>query len=205
MMAFSSSLSHIERVRGCYEIGVNGDNYRFQSRIVVNASGLGSDEVLKLIGLDPVAKGYKLFLVKGNYFAYHRPSPVSRLIYPLPHQDLKGLGVHATLDLGGRLRFGPDVENVETIDYDVCVDRKQSFHESAAKMIDGLDPEAFEPDMAGVRPKLAASGFRDFVIQHESDAGFPNLINLVGIESPGLTSALAIADEVKKMVKQLEA
>ena len=202
---FKACLSHLELAGNGYTVGVNGEDYRFKSRVIINASGLGSDAVLKMVGLDPHESGYKLVLVKGNYFAYHRPSPVSRLIYPLPHHDLKGLGVHATLDFGGRLRFGPDVEFVDSLDYDVSVHRKQDFFESAAKMIQGLEPEAFEPDMAGIRPKLAASGFRDFVIEHESGSGFPNFINLVGIESPGLTSALAIAKEVKKLVKQIEA
>jgi len=205
IMVFKAFLSHLETCNEGYSVGVNDDSYRFRSRIVINASGLGSDAVLSLLGLNIDELGYKLVFVKGNYFAYHGQSPVSRLIYPLPHHDLKGLGVHATLDFGGRLRFGPDTEFIESVNYDVNIQKKPEFIESASKMIRGLDPHAFEPDMAGVRPKLAASGFRDFVIKCERDKGFPNFINLVGIESPGLTSVLAIAKEVKKIVNQIEA
>ena len=121
------------------------------------------------------------------------------------HKELEGLGVHATLDLGNRLRFGPDIEYVESVDYKVDVNKRDIFYESASRIIPGLDREAFIPDMAGVRPKLQGPGeqTKDFIIKDESKNGLSGLINLIGIESPGLTASPAIAGMVADMVSRL--
>jgi L-2-hydroxyglutarate oxidase LhgO len=167
---------------------------------VINCAGLSSDRVAQLAGIDIEDVGYRLHYCKGTYFSYMKASPVKRLIYPLPEEDLVGLGVHATLNLAGYLKFGPDVEYVEEIDYKVDNKKQEEFFQSASKIIKGIERACLNPDMAGIRPKLKARGFSDFVIRHESKNGLDGFINLIGIESPGLTASLAIARRVKDMV-----
>ena len=123
-------------------------------------------------------------------------SPFNRLIYPLP--DAASLGVHVTLDLAGRARFGPDVQWIDTIDYDVDARRAQLFYAAIRRYYPDLRDGALEPGYSGIRPKLQPPGGppEDFLIQGPETHGIPGLVNLFGIESPGLTSSLAIADEV---------
>ncbi len=202
VFAFNSDVEGIEHRSSHHVVAVRQDACRIAAPVVVNAAGLAADRVAALAGLDIDRKGYRLRLCKGTYFSYAKPSPVSMLVYPLPHRDLRGLGIHATLDLGGRLRFGPDAEFVEALDYRTDPSKGQTFYEGAASIIEGLDPRAFVPEMAGIRPKLAARGAgpRDFVIADEAGEGSPGFINLIGIESPGLTAAPAIAEYVSGMV-----
>ena len=143
-----------------------------------------------------------LVLAKGNYFSCTGPKAFSRLIYPAPVDG--GLGVHATLDLSGRLRFGPDVEWVARLDYDVSPLRAASFYDAIRRYWPGLPNDALAPDYAGIRPKLTGRGqpAADFVIDGPRDHGLPGLIHLFGIESPGITASLSIAEEV---ADQLEA
>lgn len=122
------------------------------------------------------------------------------LVYPLPDKDLTGLGIHATLDLGGRLRFGPDTEYVDAIDYKVDAGKRNIFYESAEKYIKVLDKKALNPDMAGIRPKIKGDSIKDFVIKHEIDREMAGFINLTGIEFPGLTASLPIAKYVKNVI-----
>lgn len=139
-------------------------------------------------------------LRQGNYFSLSGKTPFSRLIYPLPEEG--GLGVHLTLDLGGQARFGPDVEwldveNERAIDYAVDARRADGFYAAIRRYWPDLPDAALQPSYAGVRPKLARGGpEQDFIISTPTQHGFPGLINLFGIESPGLTSSLAIAREV---------
>ena len=153
-----------------------------------------------MAGIDIDKAGYMLSHCNGSYFSYSRKSPVKMLVYPVPHKDLSGLGIHATLDLGGRLRFGPDTEYVDAIDYKVDAGKRDIFYESAKNYIEGLDKESLNPDMAGIRPKIKGDGIKDFVIKHEIDRGMEGFINLTGIESPGLTASLSIAKHVKNVV-----
>ncbi len=203
MFAFSSEVNLLDKEGEWFVIGVQQENYRFKSRVVVNCAGLSSDKISALAGIDILRKNYKIKYCKGSYFYYDKPSPVKMLIYPVPHDELAGLGVHATLDLGGRLRFGPDVEYIDCIDYQVDVKKKDDFFKGAIKIIPGLNENAFLPDMAGIRPKLYGPGekARDFVISNESDQGMDGLINLIGIESPGLTASPAIARKVVEMIE----
>ena len=128
---------------------------------------------------------------------------MSRLIYPTPEQA--GLGIHVTLGLDGWVRLGPNARYVETIDYGVDETQKEAFYNSAKKFLPMIELGDLAPEFAGIRPKLQAPGeaFRDFVIAHEEQAGFTGLINLIGIESPGLTASPAIAQYVGRMVKEL--
>ncbi len=205
LFAFGSEVDRIEKDRAAFTVGVRQEQYQFSSRVVINCAGLASDRVAAMAGLDIDKLEYRLRYCKGSYFSYAGPSPVRMLVYPLPHETLAGLGVHATIDLGGRLRFGPDVEYVDVISYSVDPAKRDLFFEGAGRIIPGLDKEAFHPEMAGVRPKLQGPGepVRDFVIADETRNGLPGLINLIGIESPGLTAAPAIARMVGDMAKTM--
>lgn len=175
-----------------------GAGERIDCEAVVNAAGLASDRVARLAGLDVEARGYRLKLCKGDYFslAPGRPLRLARLVYPLPVEA--GLGIHATLDLGGRIRFGPDTEYVSEARYDVDAAKAADFAQAIRRYLPALEADWLQPDSAGVRPRLAGpgEGFRDFVVAEESAAGRPGLVSCIGIESPGLTAAPAIAERV---------
>ncbi len=179
-----------------------GERTVIAARAVVNAAGLGSDRVATLAGIDVDAAGYRLWPCKGDYFSIAPGAGriAERLIYPVPHGA--GLGVHLTVDLGGRYRLGPDAEYVEAVSYAVDPGKARAFAEAARRYLPELDMAQLAPEGAGVRPKLAGPGvdFRDFVIAEESARGMPGLVNLVGIESPGLTAAGAIAARVADMI-----
>ena len=200
MFSFNTEVNFIEKQKNGYVIGIKNDSYKFVSSVVINSAGLAADYVAGLAGIDIDKAGYKLSYRKGSYFSYARKSPVKMLVYPVPHKDLSGLGIHATLDLGGHLRFGPDTEYVDAIDYKVDAGKKDIFYESAKNYIEGLNKEALNPDMAGIRSKIKGDGIKDFVIKHEIDRGMAGFINLIGIESPGLTASLSIAKYVKNIV-----
>jgi L-2-hydroxyglutarate oxidase LhgO len=206
MFAFDSELdSIIKRDEGGYVLGISSQDYMFGSQIVINSSGLASDRVAALAGIDIDKNGYRLKLCKGSYFSYAKRSPVNMLVYPVPHENMTGLGVHATLDIGGRLRFGPDIEYIDGLDFKVDASKRDSFFLGASKILSGLDVESFAPDMAGIRPKLQGpgEGVQDFIIREESDKGLPGFIDLIGIESPGLTASLSIAEMVKGIVADI--
>ncbi|KAL2256776.1 hypothetical protein VTK26DRAFT_1146 [Humicola hyalothermophila] len=155
----------------------------------------------------PAERRKEMFYAKGNYFSYGASSPkVGTLVYPAPEPGHGGLGTHLTLDLGGRIKFGPDVEWVDSAD-DLAVNESRLLEtiQEVKKYLPGLDETQLQPDYAGIRPKLSkqgavaqGKGFVDFVIQKEE--GYQGWINLLNIESPGLTSCLAIADMVRKLL-----
>ncbi len=188
-----------------YDLEVNGGDYRVSTRVVVNSAGLQSDRVAALAGIDVDREGYRLKHYKGSYFSASPPPRIRHLVYPVPTPKHEGLGVHATIDLGGRVRFGPDVEYVDGIDYRVDEGKRDAFHESILTYLPFLAKESLSPDMCGIRPKLQGPGedVRDFVISEESRLGLPGWVNLVGIESPGLTACLAIAKHVSNLVQQV--
>ncbi len=152
LFAFNSEVNRLDKENDGFVVGVQQDDYQFRSKAVINCAGLSSDYIAKLTGIDIQKSGYELKYCKGSYFSYAKPSPVKMLIYPVPHEELVGLGVHATLDLGGRLRFGPDTEYIDVIDYKVDVNKRDFFYEGASKIINGLEKEAFTPDISGIRP-----------------------------------------------------
>lgn len=166
------------------------------ARSVINCAGLQAQQVAAgLIGL-PAASIPPLFYAKGNYFSFSGRANFSHLVYPIPQAG--GLGVHLTLDLAGRPRFGPDVQWVSSLDYGVDAGQQCAFEEQIRRYWPGVDAGSLQPDYAGIRPKLAPQGApaSDFQIDDHSRHGIPGLVNLFGIESPGLTAALAIADHV---------
>jgi L-2-hydroxyglutarate oxidase LhgO len=174
------------------------------SEAVVNAAGLESDTVAALAGIDVEAARYRLHWWKGSYFAVAGPKArlLSRLVYPVPTQV--SLGVHAVLGLDGRVRFGPDAEHLpgRRADYSVDEAKRPAFAEAVRRLVPAVEEEDLSADIAGIRAKLQGpgEGFRDFVVAEEGDRGRPGLVDLVGIDSPGLTSALAIAERVEALL-----
>ncbi|WP_394755701.1 NAD(P)/FAD-dependent oxidoreductase [Rhodoferax sp.] len=163
---------------------------------VINCAGLQAQQVAaSLVGL-PAASIPPLFYAKGNYFSFSGQAHFSRLIYPMP--QAAGLGIHLTLDLAGRPRFGPDVQWVSDLDYTVDASRLAAFQNQIRHYWPGVDAGTLQPDYAGIRPKLVPQGApaADFQIDGPTRHGVAGLVNLYGIESPGLTAALAIADHV---------
>jgi L-2-hydroxyglutarate oxidase LhgO len=166
------------------------------ARLLVNAAGLGAQAIARNLQGYPADRIPPLYYAKGNYFSLSRPSPFSRLIYPMP--EAAGLGVHLTLDLAGQARFGPDVEWIDHPSYDVDVRRGEAFYAAIRTYWPGLRDGALQPAYAGIRPKIQAPGTPalDFRIDGPEVHGLPGQVHLYGIESPGLTASLAIADEV---------
>jgi len=184
------------------ELEIGGiESARLFAQRVVNSAGLFAQRVAESIEGFPRAKLPPARYCKGNYFSLSGRSPFSRLIYPAP--EAAGLGVHLTLDLGGRARFGPDVEWTERIDYDVDPRRAERFYGAIRRYWPGLKDGALAPAYSGIRPKLHEphEPARDFLIQGPRDHGIPGLVNLFGIESPGLTASLAIGDTVRDLLE----
>jgi len=206
VMAYHTRVTGIEPLNSGYRIHLDeqGQASSFITRQVVNSAGLGAEAVARMAGIETESAGYRLYFCKGEYFALHPAVArrVGRLIYPLPPGKAEGLGVHVTLDLHGRIRLGPNARYVEEFDYSVDPLQHDSFYESAVRMLPFLKPENLHPDMAGIRPKLQPEGGepRDFEIREESERGLPGFVNLIGIESPGLTSCLAIARHVASLL-----
>jgi L-2-hydroxyglutarate oxidase LhgO len=178
------------------EAGGAGGPTRLGAHVLVNAAGLGAQAVAGAIRGLPAALVPRRYLAKGSYFSVSGPAPFKRLIYPVPGSA--SLGLHYSVDLGGRPKFGPDLEWIDEIDYRVEGARAELFYDAIRRYYPALPEGALLPDYAGVRPKLQAPGEEpaDFLIQGPAEHGIPGLVNLFGIESPGLTAALAIADEV---------
>ncbi len=202
-LACLTPVLHVEPSKDGFEIQVGGASpFHFQTRVLINAAGLSAQEIARKIVDLPPNTIPALFLCKGNYFATSGKSPFSHLIYPVPEPNVAGLGVHSTLDLAGQVRFGPDVQYIDQVDYDVSLENLPKFYRSIRRYFPQLPDGALHPDYAGIRPKLQAPGAAvvDFVIQDASDHQLPGLIQLYGIESPGFTSSLAIADYVSSLL-----
>jgi L-2-hydroxyglutarate oxidase LhgO len=177
----------------------DGVAYELSARLLVNAAGLDAPALAARIEGFPAASVSQQWLARGCYFMLEGRSPFSRLIYPVPVEG--GLGVHLTLDLGGQARFGPDVEWIDTVDFTVDPAREILFRDEIRRYWPMLPAGALQPAYAGVRPKLSGPGMpaADFLIQGPADHGSGPIVNLFGIESPGLTSSLAIAEHVRRV------
>lgn len=202
MLAFESPVRGGRVTPQGIELDVGGAQpMRLRARIVVNSAGLAAPAVAARIeGLEPTLVPAAHYC-KGSYFSLAGKAPFSRLIYPVP--EAAGLGVHLTLDLGGQARFGPDTEwlaDDAPIDYRVDPRRANGFYAEIRRYWPALPDGALQPAYSGVRPKIQADGepARDFLLQGPAEHGVPGLVNLFGIESPGLTSALAIGDAVHR-------
>jgi L-2-hydroxyglutarate oxidase LhgO len=201
---FGTEVIGIERAGAKYRVQIKDRDgiSALVAHVVVNCAGLNSDRIAQLAGIDIAKAGYKLHYCKGEYFSLDSKyrNLLSRLIYPTPEQA--GHGIHWRQALDGRVLLGPSAYYVEAIDYAVDERHKQYFYNSAKRFLPLVELEDLAPESAGIRPKLQGPGeaFRDFVIVREENAGFPGLINLIGIESPGLTASLAIARYVARIM-----
>jgi L-2-hydroxyglutarate oxidase LhgO len=195
--AFHAPLLHATARADGFELEIGGaEPMSLRCGLLVNAAGLGATTVARNIDGMPLDRIPPAYLAKGNYFSCSVRAPFSRLIYPVPEPG--GLGVHLTLDLAGQARFGPDVEWIDTIDYVVDPARAERFYPAIRRYWPALPNGALMPGYSGIRPKIVppAVAVQDFNIQGPQDHGVGGLVNLFGIESPGLTSSLAIADYV---------
>ncbi|MGC8514664.1 MAG: NAD(P)/FAD-dependent oxidoreductase [Thermoplasmata archaeon] len=172
-----------------------GQPFEFECKTVINCAGLYSDRIAEMVGLDIDKCGYRLNYYKGDYFRVLGPPPVRMLVYPVPHGA--GLGIHLTPDMSGSVRLGPNAYPVSEIDYSPG-SNGNDFLNDAEKYLPGIKERRIEYDSSGIRPKFSGSDkqFKDFIIRHEEDRGFLGFINLIGIESPGLTASPAIAEYV---------
>jgi L-2-hydroxyglutarate oxidase LhgO len=198
--AFYTPLARARASAGRIEIEAGGDAPMIlECNLLINAAGLSAPAVARNIDGMPIELIPPAYLAKGNYFSCSARAPFSHLIYPVPEPG--GLGVHLTLDLAGQARFGPDVEWVERIDYAVDPARAERFYPAIRRYWPTLPDGALMPSYSGIRPKIVppAVAAQDFLIQGPRDHGVEGLINLFGIESPGLTSSLAIADYVGEL------
>ena len=184
--------------------GPDGRTDQLACNWLINCAGLWSDAICEYLGLVNDKLGYKIYWVKGEYFSISaaKSKLLSHLVYPPPLKALKGLGIHVTKSLDGRARLGPSAFYVDDINYDVDPDHGNEFYNAAALYLPFVGRDDVSPDMAGIRPKLQSptDPVKDFVIRHEGDKGFPGFINLVGIESPGLTASIAIGRMVAGFV-----
>jgi L-2-hydroxyglutarate oxidase LhgO len=208
-LVYKTRLERIAKLKaGKYEVHIinpDGDPFSYTTRFLINCAGLEADRMAQSLGIDIEANHYQQYFWKGEYFRVNaRPHTINMLVYPVPLPQNVGLGVHATIDLDGQIKLGPNAKYLPERTYDYTVDTagRQAFYESASKFLPFLHYEDFSPAMAGIRPKLQKPGdaVRDFIINEESDKGFPGVINLLGIESPGLTASIAIAKYVKKLL-----
>jgi L-2-hydroxyglutarate oxidase LhgO len=195
MIAFETPIERMESVAGQWRVHFGGaEPGHLDVDAVVNCAGLGAQALARRIEGYPAEQIPRLVLAKGNYFAYAGRPVFKRLIYPTPVDG--GLGVHVTVDLAGRMRFGPDVEWVEREHYAVDPGRADSFYGRIRTYWPTLPDGSLVPDYSGIRPKLTGPGepAADFVIAAPAQHGMPGLVNLFGIESPGLTCSLSLAE-----------
>ena len=205
IIAYGCDVRGLQRVGTLYHIQLqeaDGEQSVLASPYVVNAAGLEADRICAMVGIDTENAGYRIHLCKGEYFrisARHR-GLLSHLVYPTPSPV--HLGAHAVLGLDGSLRLGPNSFYVDCVDYTVDPRHGDDFFEKARRFLPFLKESDLSPDQSGIRPKLYDLGkpFRDFVIRQETDRGFAGLIDLVGIESPGLTACLTIAEAVESLL-----
>ena len=208
-VVYGSEVIGIESIKGGFKITLlDADKkyFSFSTRVVINSAGLMSDKVSAMAGISD--DNLKIHFCKGEYFRVKPPRNrlIKRLIYPVPHHNLEGIGIHITIDMSGGVKLGPDVNYLESnvYDYKLTASKQDIFFESAKKFLPFLEYDDLAPEMAGIRPKIQKSGdpVRDFYIMEESNRGFPGLINLIGLESPALTASIAIAKYVNGLSLQ---
>lgn len=206
-IAYGSEVKAIRKIADGYEITIldaDKNIYSFTSGMIINSAGLTADKISEMTGIED--EKLKIMFCKGEYFRVNPPKNrlISRLVYPVPHHNMEGIGIHVTIDMGGGVKLGPDVTYLDENIYDYKVDgsKQEAFFKSARKFLPFLEPEDIAPEMAGIRPKIQKPGEpqKDFYINEESKRGYPGFINLIGMESPGLTSSIAIAKYVTDLI-----
>jgi len=206
-IAYSSEVTGIRRINDGYEINLldaDRKNYSFTTKVLINSAGLTADKISGMIGIED--DSLRIMFCKGEYFRINPPKNrmISRLVYPVPHHNMEGIGIHVTIDMGGGVKLGPDVRYLESNEYDyrLTASKQEAFFKSAKKFLPFLEFDDIAPEMAGIRPKIQKPGepLRDYYIKEETDRGYPGFINLIGMESPGLTSSIAIAKYVEGLI-----
>ena len=206
---YNHTVEQIEKIADGYNLSIKSmddDLFNIATSIVINSAGLESDKISASAGIDIRQNHYQLHYCRGHYFrvAPSKSNLVKHLIYPAPAKNWIGLGIHITPDLAGMLKLGPDTmylhENKQ--DYSIPEELKGKFYESVRRFLPQLELQDLTPDQAGIRPKLQGpnDGFRDFIIKNERELGLTNFIDLIGIDSPGLTSCIAIAKYVREII-----
>ncbi|MBV1920379.1 MAG: NAD(P)/FAD-dependent oxidoreductase [Pseudomonadales bacterium] len=199
-----TELERVECSDGDFVVTLNceDEQLKLSSKYVINSAGLYCEQVAKRIEGLPEKFIPTLYWCRGHYFTYTGKSPFQQLIYPVPEENNVGLGIHGTLDLGGQLKFGPDTQYIDVLgyalDYAVSQDLRDTFVQAIKRYFPNIDAKKLQPAYSGIRPKLQAPGAvaEDFCVQGQDVHGVQGLVNLYGIESPGLTSSLAIAQRV---------
>ncbi len=204
-VSYGSEVTGISREGPRYSVEIrqsDGELVVLGAACVINSAGLSADGIAAMAGIDVDRAGYRIHPCKGEYFriSSRYRGAIRHLVYPTPSPV--HLGAHVVVGLDGGLKIGPDSNYVDTIDYTVDAGHQQAFFEKARRFLPFLSFEDLAPDMSGIRPKLYRQGepFRDFTIREESDRGLPGLISLIGMESPGLTACLAVAEEVESLL-----
>lgn len=208
-IAYQSEVIKIEQIKEGYKLSIREDKgiFEFTTHYLINSTGLASDRIARMSST--YEETDELHFWKGEYFAVkpEKTQQIHHLIYPVPDPGSGGVGVHLTFDLNHGSKLGPNAIYLPKKEYDYKVDPQHlhHFYTYARQFLPFLMPDDLHPDQAGIRPKLSfpGAGFRDFIIRRENHKEHPNLINLIGIESPGLTSSLAIADYVASLLSDL--
>jgi L-2-hydroxyglutarate oxidase LhgO len=206
--AYNHQVFGIEKTSESYYLNVKSGDEIFQisGNIIFNSAGLNSDKIAEMAGIDIDKENYRLAFAKGHYFrlAPSKNHISKHLIYPAPQKNWTGIGIHITHDLAGSIKFGPDIQYMpqKILDYSFNKDIHQKFFDSINRYAPDVNFNDIVPDQVGIRPKLQkeGEGFRDFIIQEETEIGLPNFWNLIGIESPGLTASLAIAKYISTQI-----
>ena len=206
-VVYGSEVTAIVKIPGGYEVSVtdaDGNTFSFTTSVVINSAGLTSDKIAEMVGIRE--ESLRIHFCKGEYYRINPPKNklIKRLIYPVPHREMEGIGIHVTIDMGGGVKLGPDVKYLDSnvYDYRLTPSKQKDFYRSAKKFLPFLEEDDIAPEMAGIRPKIQKPGEaqKDFYIMEESDRALPRFINLIGMESPGLTSSVSIANYVRNML-----
>lgn len=197
-LVFNSEVTKVIPSQDYIEFSLNNEKKKYKTKIFINACGLSSNALINNIQTFPKKNLKKVSLLKGNYFKLIGKSPFSRLIYPLPNK--KSLGIHSTINLNGETIFGPDEESIEKIDYEVNPNRENAFRNKIKKFWPQIEKRRIIPDYSGIRALYNDNN--DFIIQTKYSHGIGGLVNLLNINSPGLTSSLSLANYILRLVKQ---
>lgn len=207
--AWKHEVVNIGKLNEGYSIEIidpEGETVSIKSPIVINSAGLDCDKVAQMAGIDIYKEKYDIQFCRGHYFRIvpGKSHLVNHLVYPVPPVDSLSLGIHVTVELNGQLKLGPDTMylNSRLQDYQVPEELHLKFYNAVSRYLPGLNQDDICPDQAGIRPKLQKEGepVRDFIISEETDKGLPGLINIIGIESPGLTCSLEIGKHIMRML-----
>jgi len=191
---YKTKVISIDKFEDSYEMSFDKINTKIRSDIVINSAGLWSDKISSMVGI----KKYKIEYYKGDYYKARNIKNLNCLIYPIP--KIASLGIHSVLSLNGDISFGPNIYKVDNIQYSIDDSFKKQYINEIKQLLD-IDEIDISEDFSGIRPKIKFDGnFNDFIINNEVEEGFKNFINLVGVDSPGLTSSLAIAKYVKSII-----